>query len=94
MTTIFKSISLGFLALCFVWAICISICVSIRLFILHIKRDLQPNRPEAEDEQPEKEKRQATILSTPVQSKRTNRRKRKREQPAKVYFVMQEQEED
>lgn len=91
MTPILTSILFGFLSLCFIWIVCISICVSIRLLILHMHQDLPSKEapPEAEDTE-----KQTTILSTPVQPKKTVQRKRTKEQPAKVYFVMQQQEED
>lgn len=83
---------LGLLSLAFIWSICISICISIRLVILHIQ-----NRDFIADEQPTQKTddvvEQPTILSTPVQPKRLPRKRRK-QQPAKVYFVMQQQEED
>lgn len=92
MSSVVKSMLLGFLSLSFVWIICISICISIKLLILHIKyKEFSKDEQTVEDSPTEK---QATILSTPVQHKSTTQRKRKKEQAAKVYLVMQQQDED
>ena len=91
MTEMLKSMCLGFLSLSFVWIVCISICVSIKLLILHIKdRDEVADQPPTE---PVYEEKQNTILSTPVQTQKPTQRKRRKEQPAKVYFVMQQEED-
>lgn len=91
MTQLVSSIVFGFLSLCFIWIICISICVSIRLLILHMQKDLPTEECPTEVEDTNK---QPTILSTPVEPKKSVKRKRSKEQPAKVYFVMHQQEED
>ena len=92
MSSIIKSMLLGFLSLSFIWIVCISICNSIKLLILHIKyKEFSTNDAVVEENLPEK---QATILSTPVQAKSTPQRKRRKEQAAKVYLVMQQQDDD
>ena len=88
MSQLIKDISLGFLALCFIWGICISICICVRLLILHIKyREQEP--PKVIEEEPEE--KPTTILSTPVQPKK---QRTKRKQPAKLYISLQQEQEE